>query len=84
MEYATSQDESLCEIATRSALGRLAQKRFITRASAGYQVTSTGSKYVRNTFKSTYLDQARIELLNAENRRNASVCYDRIKRGAHL
>lgn len=80
MKFATSKDESLCEIATRSALGRLVQKQLITKASSGYQVTIVGNDYVRNTFKANYLDQARIELLNAENRRNSSVCYDRIKR----
>jgi len=84
MKFATSQDESLCQIATRSALGRLAQKRFITKASSGYQVTSIGAEYVRSTFKSIHLDQARIELMNAENRRNSSVSYDRVHSGAHL
>lgn len=80
MKFATSKDESLCEIATRSALGRLVQKKFITKASSGYQVTTLGSEYVRNTFQAIYLDKARIELLNAENRRNSSVCYDRIEK----
>ncbi len=84
MKFATSQDESLSQIATRSALGRLVKKRFITKASSGYQVTSIGGEYVRSTFKSLYLDQARIELMNTENRRNASVSYDRVNRGAHL
>lgn len=78
MDFATSQEETLCEIATRSALGRLAQKRFVTKASSGYQVTDLGCKYVRETFESVYLDQARIELLNAENRRNSSVLYARV------
>jgi hypothetical protein len=80
MGFATSQDDSLCEIASRSALGRLAQKRFITKVSLGYQVTDLGSEYVRNTFQSVYLDKARIELLNAENRSNSMVCYDRINK----
>lgn len=80
IKFATSQDDSLCEIATRSALSRLAQKRFITRTSLGYQVTVLGSEYVRNTFQSTYLDRARIELLNAENRRNSAVCYGRVRK----
>ncbi|MCM0613041.1 retron St85 family effector protein [Marinobacter sediminum] len=84
MKYATSQDDSLCEIATRSALGRLAQKRLITRTSSGFQVTAIGREYVRATFRSTYLDRARVEILNAENRRNSSVSYDRVSFGAHL
>ncbi|GAC02869.1 MAG: retron St85 family effector protein [Paraglaciecola sp.] len=76
--FATLQDDSMCEIATRSALGRLAQKRFITKGSSGYKVTKLGAEYVRKTFHSVYLDKARIELLNAENRGNSMVCYDRI------
>jgi hypothetical protein len=84
MKLATDQDDLMCEIATRSALGRLAHKNFITKNSSGYQVTNIGSDYVRKTFESTNLDRARVELLNAENRRNSSVNYDRVKRGAHF
>lgn len=78
--FATLQNSSMCEIATRSALGRLAQKRFITKVSLGYKVTNLGVEYVQKTFHSMYLDKARIELLNAENRRNSTVCYDRIEK----
>tara|TARA_R110002049_G_scaffold309186_1_gene518209 strand:- start:23333 stop:24238 length:906 start_codon:yes stop_codon:yes gene_type:complete len=84
LKYATGQDEQMCEIATRSAIGRLVQKSFITKASMGYQVTRAGSEYVRRIFVSTCLDMARSELLNAENRRNSAVSYDRVHRGAHL
>jgi hypothetical protein len=84
IKFATAQDDSMCEIATRSAIGRLAQKKFITKTSLGYQVTSCGCEYVRGTFKSRYLDQARIELINAEYRRNSTVRYDRVESGAHL
>ena len=76
--------KKMCEIATKSSLSSLALKKYITRTASGYQVTSSGAKYVRETFNGLYLDRARIELLNAENRRNACVQYDRIKGGAHL
>jgi hypothetical protein len=84
IKFATSQNDSMCEIATRSAIGRLVHKKFITKTSLGYQVTPCGSDYVRDTFKSRCLDQARIELINAEYRRNSTVSYDRVKSGAHL
>ncbi|MDF9399950.1 retron St85 family effector protein [Vibrio sp. 1180_3] len=79
MKFATERSDSLCEIATRSALGRLTQKQYIARTSTGYLVTALGSEYVSKTFKSTYLDQARVELINAENRSNSKVNYDRVK-----
>ncbi|WP_086983797.1 retron St85 family effector protein [Vibrio aphrogenes] len=81
--FATNQDKVLCDIATKSSLGRLAFKKYISRTATGYQVTPLGAEYVRNTFNNKYLDKVRIEILNAENRRNASVCYDRIVSGAH-
>jgi hypothetical protein len=84
MKHASDQNDSLSEIATRSALGRLAKKRLITKASSGYQVTTSGSLYVRNTFESKYLDLVRVELLNAENRRNSSISYARVKSDIHL
>ena len=81
--YATNQDKVLCDIATKSSLGRLAFKKYISRTATGYQVTPSGAEYVRNTFDNIYLDKVRIEVLNAENRRNASVRYDRIISGVH-
>lgn len=81
--FATKQDKVLCTIATKSSLGRLAFKKYISRTDTGYQVTPLGAEYVRNTFNNTYLDKVRIEILNAENRRNASVCYDRVVTGTH-
>jgi hypothetical protein len=78
MHFATSQDDSMCEIATRSAIGRLVQKNFITKKLSVYQVTILGSSYVRDTFSSKHLDNARIEILNTENRRNSKVNYDNI------
>lgn len=71
--FATAEDSKFCEIAIKSSLGRLATKRFISRTSDGYNVTPEGANYVRNTFNNTALDKVRLEVLNAENRRNASV-----------
>lgn len=78
IEHATSHDKTLCEIATKSSLGRLTANRLITRTSVGYKVTSAGAKHVREIFKDKYLDQARVELLNAQNRRNSRVKYDSV------
>ncbi|MET2850383.1 retron St85 family effector protein [Vibrio owensii] len=71
--FATGEDPKFCEIAIKSSLGRLASKRFISRTPDGYNVTPEGANYVRNTFNNTALDKVRLEVLNAENRRNASV-----------
>ncbi|GAA0660950.1 retron St85 family effector protein [Rheinheimera tangshanensis] len=79
IECATSHDKVLCEIATKSSLGRLTAQRLIMRTPLGYRVTTSGAEYVRNTFKAQCLDKARIELLNSQNRRNARVKYDRVK-----
>ncbi|SEQ27927.1 retron St85 family effector protein [Nitrosomonas ureae] len=84
IEHATSQDSVLCEIATKSALSRLTINRLITRTPNSYQVTTAGANHVRETFNSQYLDKARVELLNAQNRRNSRVKYDRVVQGAHL
>ncbi|WP_279151332.1 retron St85 family effector protein [Photobacterium iliopiscarium] len=81
--YATEQDKVLCDIATKSSLGRLAFKKFISRTTTGYQVTTIGAQYVRDTFDNKYLDKVRIEVLNAENRRKASVRCDIIPNGVH-
>lgn len=78
MEYATELEQKLCEIAAKSSLGRLTVKRFITRTSNGYKVTSLGAEYVRETYDRQQLDIARIELLNSENRGKARVNYDRV------
>ncbi len=79
IEYATSQDSVLCQIATKSSLGRLTANRLITRTPSGYKVTAAGAKHVRTTFKERFLDRARIELLNSQNRRNARVSYARVR-----
>ncbi|KJG06322.1 hypothetical protein UB33_10180 [Photobacterium angustum] len=79
ISFATGEDSKFCEIAIKSSLGRLAAKRYISRTSDGYNVTPEGSSYVRNTFNNTALDKVRLEVLNAENRRNASVNSVRIR-----
>jgi len=76
--HATNQNQNLCEIATKSALSRLISKRFITRTPDGYQTTVSGAQHVRQIFNSKELDKARVELLNAENRKNSSIKYDRV------
>lgn len=82
--FATGHEKNICEIATKSSLGRLIYQRRITRTSSGYKVTSVGGEYVRSTFKSRSLDNVQIELLNSLNRRNARISYDRVLQGAHL
>ncbi|WP_447529372.1 retron St85 family effector protein [Vreelandella sp. TE19] len=82
--YAASYNKKLCEIATKSSLGKLIKERFITRTPIGYKVTQLGASYVRSEFSNSSLDKARIELMNAQNRRNARVSYDRVVAGAHL
>lgn len=78
LESASSEDKSLCEIATKSALSRLITSRLITRNSSGYRITKMGITHINNLFPHKYLDSARIEILHVENRSNASVDYDRI------
>ena len=81
--FATGQEKILCDIATKSSLGRLASKSYISQTPSGFQVTKEGAKYIRKTFSNIYLDIVRIELLNAQNRRNASISYDRISGGRY-
>jgi hypothetical protein len=81
--FATNQDKKLCDIATTSSLSRLAFNRYISKTTAGFEMTSVGSDYVRETFNRVYLDKVRIELLNSGNRRNARVQYDRVIKGGH-
>lgn len=84
LEAATSKEMVLCEIAVKSALGRLMAKRFAMRTPRGYLVTHVGATHVQNSFKRDLLDRARVELLNKQNRRNSAVSYDRLIRGARL
>ncbi|MBU2869429.1 retron St85 family effector protein [Colwellia sp. E2M01] len=79
LEFATDHNKQLCEIATKSSLGRLVSKNYITRTPKGFKVTELGADYVRKTFKDQSLDKARIEILNTENRRNSSVSYGRVQ-----
>ena len=79
MEVATKQDKTLCEIATKSALGRLVVKGYIIRNPSGYSVTISGARFVRETLNSSNLDKARLEIMNAENRRRTRVQYSSIK-----
>lgn len=73
ISFATDETPKFCEIAIKSSLGRLAAKHFISRTSGGYNVTSEGANYVRKIFNNTELDKVRLEVLNAENRRNATI-----------
>lgn len=81
--FATGSDSKFCEIATKSALGRLASKRLISRTLDGYNVTPEGATYVRDTFSNRKLDAIRLEVLNAENRRNATVNSGRMSYGGY-
>lgn len=78
LESITGLDSKFCEIATKSALGRLVAKRFIKRNYSGYTVTSLGAQHVRDSFGHRNLDAARIEVLNFELRGNSSIRYDRM------
>lgn len=82
LKAAAGHDDRLCEIAVRSALGRLIKKRLIIRTAAGYLITATGAEQIRNTFKRSVLDSARSELMNKMTRRHSSVMYDRMLSGA--
>lgn len=78
MRFATNQADSLCEIATKSTVGTLTQKHYISRTNKGFVLTKQGIEYVRKNFDSNSLDAIRIEILNTENRRNSRVSRDRI------
>lgn len=84
VEKITSQDPALNTIATRSSLSRLITKRLIIRSPNGYEITKDGANHVRRIFKSSSLDAARVEFLNLMYRRNSSVNYGRVKKGAGL
>lgn len=71
VKTATGLSKNLCEIATKSAIGRLISKRFITRNADGYLVTPSGVRHVKENYNTNHLDEARFEILNAQNRRNA-------------
>lgn len=78
LEAITKLDEKFCEIATKSALGRLLAKRFIKRNLSGYSVTPLGAEHVRSSFGHKNLDVARTEVLNFELRGNSAIKYDRM------
>jgi hypothetical protein len=73
LEIVTNQDRKYCEVATRSALGRLLANRYVTRDLHGYAVTQEGAKHVRSSFGSKSLDRARLEVMNFELRHNSSI-----------
>lgn len=73
MEHITSLDSKYCEIATKSALGRLISKRFILRKQVGYSVTALGAAHVRETFGHGAIDAAKIEMLNFRLRNKSAL-----------
>jgi hypothetical protein len=79
LESVTKLDSKFCEIATKSALGRLVAKRFIKRNLTGYSVTILGAEHVRRSFGHRNLDVARIEVLNFELRGNSTISYGRME-----
>jgi len=83
LQSATKKDMPLCEIATKCALGRLVSQRLITRTLDGYTITPEGGHRVRKKFNNKSLDQARLEIMNFEMRRNSKLTHDRLKY-AHL
>ncbi|MDN0128156.1 MULTISPECIES: retron St85 family effector protein [Yersinia] len=78
LKKATDKSDLLCEIATKSALGRLISKRKITRTTIGYHVTDLGIDFVRENFQRVELDKLRLEIMNLENRSNASLSYAKV------
>jgi hypothetical protein len=78
LKKATSKSDTLCEIATKSALGRLTSKRMITRTTIGYHMTDMGFSFVRENFSHVELDKLRLEIMNLENRTNSSFSYAKL------
>ncbi len=78
LKKATGKSDTLCEIATKSALGRLTSKRMITRTTVGYHVTDMGFDFVRENFSHIELDKLRLEIMNLENRTNSSLSYAKL------
>lgn len=75
-KYATGQTETLSEIATKSAIGRLVHKHLISRTDNGFTITKLGAEYVRSTFNNSKLDMIRLEVINSENRRKSKIYCD--------
>lgn len=73
VQFATGQDKKIAEIATRSSISRLVKNSYISRTTAGYEVTRLGIDRVRSTLKSKNLDLARIEIINSQQRKNTMV-----------
>ncbi|WP_426506909.1 retron St85 family effector protein [Serratia proteamaculans] len=78
LKKATGKNDILCEIATKSALGRLTSKRMISRTTVGYHVTDMGFYFVRENFSHIELDKLRLEIMNLENRSSASLSYAKL------
>jgi len=78
LKQATGMGDTLCEIATKSALGRLIDKQKIVRTIEGYHVTELGAAFVRDNYARRPLDSLRLEIMNFENRSKATINYDRV------
>lgn len=73
VQYATRQDKKVAEIATRSSITRLLRNRHIARTAAGFEMTKLGIDRVRSNIKAANLNIARIEIINAQQRRNKMI-----------
>ncbi|MFL9592035.1 retron St85 family effector protein [Aeromonas schubertii] len=80
--FATKESKELCEIAIKSALGRLTKSSRISKLGTDYKVTNAGVKFVMDKFPLQLLDNARIEIINVENRRHASLRYGMLRSSA--
>jgi hypothetical protein len=78
LKLATSQENIMADIATRSALTKLQTSRMIMKTAEGYSITKSGEVHVLSIFKLHRLDLIRVELLNFKNRRKSSINYDRM------
>lgn len=78
LKKATGHNKTMCEIIVKSALSRLMKERVIIRTSQGYHITDTGMDYVLAKFDRQALDRLRLEMMNFENRRKASLNYAKI------
>lgn len=73
VEFATGQEKKIAEIATRSSISRLIKKNYISRTSAGYEITSNGLDQVRLKVDESKLDIARFEIMNSQLRKNTII-----------
>jgi hypothetical protein len=81
---ATQEEKGLCEIALKSSIGTLTNKNLITKSGHEYKVTLEGYNIIKNNSDNKILDKIRLEIMNVENRRHATLKHDRLNDSARL